>query len=216
MDIKELRGKLNLSQQELADKTGIDRAKIAKWEVGKGKPKVEDHNILENFFTMYTGSDVNKVLERVSEKLIQKPDYSLREDEKGLPVYDVEFSAGFIEQIRDGNITPIGFLSIPELKGCDYVVRVTGDSMVPRINERDWIGIKRVVDKTDIDFGRIYGLVTVNYNLIKYIKSTKNPEKWLLVSENKQYEDREFEISRVLELYTIKTILPFSLIKTLI
>jgi transcriptional regulator with XRE-family HTH domain len=50
MNIRELRLKHNLSQQDVADKTGIPRPRIAKWEEGKGKPKAEDQKILDNFF----------------------------------------------------------------------------------------------------------------------------------------------------------------------
>jgi len=37
-EIKELRKKLRLTQTELADKLGVGRATIARWEVGTGKP----------------------------------------------------------------------------------------------------------------------------------------------------------------------------------
>lgn len=50
MNIKELRAKHNLSQQDLADKTGIPRPRIAKWEEGKGNPKTEDQQKLDKLF----------------------------------------------------------------------------------------------------------------------------------------------------------------------
>jgi transcriptional regulator with XRE-family HTH domain len=50
MNIKQLRLKHSLSQQDVADKTGIPRPRIAKWEEGKANPKTEDYKILENFF----------------------------------------------------------------------------------------------------------------------------------------------------------------------
>lgn len=58
MDIKELRIKKGLSQQELSDKTGIPRGRIAKWEEGKAKPKTDDYKTLEKFFA----NDSNKPL----------------------------------------------------------------------------------------------------------------------------------------------------------
>ncbi|QES88819.1 helix-turn-helix domain-containing protein [Rhizosphaericola mali] len=59
MNIKELRKERNLSQQDLADATGISKAKIEKWEVGKGAPKVEDYITLQNFFGI-NNSDSNE------------------------------------------------------------------------------------------------------------------------------------------------------------
>lgn len=50
MEIKQLRGKLKMSQQGLADETGISKAKIEKWELNKASPKVDDYITLQNFF----------------------------------------------------------------------------------------------------------------------------------------------------------------------
>lgn len=50
MNVKELREKNKLSQQELSDKTGIPKDRIAKWEQGKGAPKAADSKILDKFF----------------------------------------------------------------------------------------------------------------------------------------------------------------------
>lgn len=50
MDVRALRERLNITQTELARKTGIPRDRIAKWEQGKGVPKAEDQRILEKVF----------------------------------------------------------------------------------------------------------------------------------------------------------------------
>jgi len=50
MNIKELRKKLGMSQQVLSDKTGIPKGRIAQWEAGNGRPKVDDTKKLKNFF----------------------------------------------------------------------------------------------------------------------------------------------------------------------
>jgi transcriptional regulator with XRE-family HTH domain len=50
MNIKELREKKNLTQEELSAKTGIPRTRIAKWEQGKGAPKAKDYELLVKFF----------------------------------------------------------------------------------------------------------------------------------------------------------------------
>lgn len=50
MYISKLRDQLNMSQAELASITGIPRDRIAKWEQGKGKPKKDDSDILQNYF----------------------------------------------------------------------------------------------------------------------------------------------------------------------
>lgn len=50
MNIKELRNKINYSQQRLSDEIDIPKGRIAQWEAGNGNPKAEDFNKLVNFF----------------------------------------------------------------------------------------------------------------------------------------------------------------------
>lgn len=70
MDVKKEREKAGLTQEELAQKAGIPRDRISKWEQGKGKPKAEDFVNLQRIFG-------NKVPEYVprntkSQKITQK------------------------------------------------------------------------------------------------------------------------------------------------
>ena len=37
-EIKELRKRLNMTQQELANAVGVDRVTVARWEAGQKKP----------------------------------------------------------------------------------------------------------------------------------------------------------------------------------
>lgn len=53
MDIRNLRKKLNLSQQALANETNISKAKIEKWETNKAAPKVEDYLTLRTYFNIH-------------------------------------------------------------------------------------------------------------------------------------------------------------------
>ena len=50
MNIKDLRIKNKLTQQELADMTGIPKGRINGWEQNGSKPKYEDMIILREFF----------------------------------------------------------------------------------------------------------------------------------------------------------------------
>lgn len=50
MNIKELRERHGLSQQKLADLTGIPKGRINGWEQNNTKPKADDSKRLEDFF----------------------------------------------------------------------------------------------------------------------------------------------------------------------
>lgn len=45
MDVRELRMKFNLSQQELSDLTGIPKGRINSWEQRGSTPKAKDFNL---------------------------------------------------------------------------------------------------------------------------------------------------------------------------
>lgn len=62
MTVKDLRDETGLSQQELADATGIPKDRIGKWEQGKGKPKVEDQKKLDAFYSKYKKEKVPQSL----------------------------------------------------------------------------------------------------------------------------------------------------------
>lgn len=66
MNVKELRTKKGITQEELAAKTGIPRTRIAKWEQGLGNPKPSDHDKLKAFF----GEEIHNGLEKPTEAQI--------------------------------------------------------------------------------------------------------------------------------------------------
>lgn len=61
LKIKELRQRLNLSQQQLADATGISRSKIGQWEAGNANPKVTDFETLVGFFSQNLGLNESEI-----------------------------------------------------------------------------------------------------------------------------------------------------------
>ena len=52
IELKKYRKKAGLTQQELADATGIDRASIVRYENGTRNPPMENLNILSNYFNI--------------------------------------------------------------------------------------------------------------------------------------------------------------------
>ena len=66
------------------------------------------------------------------------------EYQKGVPYYDVEFSAGFLEVENNQSAHPDSYISHPFFKGCDYVVRASGQSMAKVICHGDAIGLRKV------------------------------------------------------------------------
>lgn len=68
--IKGLRTKLNLTQQELADKIGVSNKAVSKWESGEGLPDIENLKRLSSIFNV-------SIDELVSNQAKEKPKSSL-------------------------------------------------------------------------------------------------------------------------------------------
>jgi transcriptional regulator with XRE-family HTH domain len=197
INIKELRVQKGLSQQQMADLIGVPKDRLAKWEQRNIVPKVEDYEKIKSL-------DMDKFTQSKSNHIEIA---SVLPHASGVPVYDTEFSLGFNEKIKEiPNI--LGYINLPEFKGCDAIVRAKGESMAKYINNNDWIGIKRIYDFDVINYGNPYGIVTKELEMIKYLKKGKTADTYLLKCENENFEDFEIKKSKVLELYLIKTVMP--------
>ena len=69
--IYELRKKANLSQEQLAEKVGVSRQTISKWELGETAPDIKQAQVLSQVFGVsldeLTGNDTKEVIyEKVS------------------------------------------------------------------------------------------------------------------------------------------------------
>lgn len=60
MDVKKLREDMGLSQQELADLTGIPKGRINAWEQRGTTPKVDDFKKLELIFNENKSTHINR------------------------------------------------------------------------------------------------------------------------------------------------------------
>lgn len=135
-----------------------------------------------------------------------------------VPVYDVQFSLGTAMSILEarGTYYPVAWLSTPEVAGCDVIVRARGDSMADKINDKDWIGIKRINNfKTDGFIpGLIYAIVTSEQEIVKYVFKGRDDKHVLIKSHNPFYEDFEKKISEIMELWQVRVVIPVSKIQT--
>lgn len=159
MNIRELRELLQLSQQGLADSTGIPKARIAKWEQGKGSPKANDFEILKKFFD-----------EHIPQTSYREKRLALKNGEtpNELAYYEVGANAG---TAFSGEILPVkkseGTLRVTDLfRNSQYAIRISGNSMMPNYPSGAIIGIREIHDKM-ITPGSVYVIEKENDLWIK-------------------------------------------------
>lgn len=77
---------------------------------------------------------------------------------------------------------------VTPIKGADYAIQVTGDSMSPEYPSGSMIIIKKINEKAFVEWGKTYVLDTENGAVIKMIRKTEDPEIIECVSTNPAYQ----------------------------
>lgn len=98
---------------------------------------------------------------------------------EGMPVYDLDVTAGPLTRERifaDDRI--VGRIAMPGMDSECRVVRVSGDSMAPVINNGDYIAVREVSDTSIIYWGQIYVVLLDDYRMVKYLRRHPDAQRW--------------------------------------
>lgn len=162
--IKELRLAKNLTMKQLADALGVSERAVEYWEKGKRGISVATNLMLRQFFFGEQSSVKNT-------------------EGKGMPVMAGVHTTGSVTTLfkDEHNEEPLFYLDAPEIKGCDYGVRVIGDSMYPLIRNGCYVACKSINNKEYILFGEIYHIITDDYSTVKYVHPHPEKEDWVML-----------------------------------
>jgi phage repressor protein C with HTH and peptisase S24 domain len=126
---------------------------------------------------------------------------------KGLPLIPMEAIAGFPAIDNDGvSFDDCQHYFIPEFeaKGANFLIRVSGDSMMPLYCNGDIIACRKIAEIHFFQWGGVYVLDTSQGVLVKYIEECgKNDDCILCVSENSRYKPFPLPKSDIRSLSTI-------------
>lgn len=128
---------------------------------------------------------------------------------KGAPVFDIDVTAGTMPLstlFTEENLR--GYIDIPQINPANAIVRVSGDSMSPKIPNGAFIAIRPIQDKSIIVWGMTYVIQLEDYRLVKVIKPCRtDPDKVVLHSENPDYDDLEINRSAILNLFHVEAVI---------
>ena len=127
----------------------------------------------------------------------------------GTPVYDVDATAGVAsgrtELFANENI--IGWVNLPNMSPNCRIVRVSGDSMSPVINDGDFIAVREVSNLSQIYWGQIYLVQLDDFRVVKYVRRHNDPNMVVLRSENPNYDDMDVLRADIHEMLLVQHIL---------
>ena len=120
-----------------------------------------------------------------------------------IPLLPVSAQGGsfndFVVSIKESSCEKI----ISPIKGADYAMSVSGESMAPEYPSGSQILIKRINEKAFIDWGRVYVLDTCNGTVIKRLFPSDTADKVLCRSINPEFPPLEVLLSDVYAVYRV-------------
>lgn len=122
--------------------------------------------------------------------MLSGPNKEEKTEMQALPLIPIDAMAGVLS---GSNATFMEYdceqYVIPVFKGADFLIRVQGDSMVPRYESGDIVACKRVpMDRLWFQWGKAYVLDTSQGALIKRIEPSKKNGCVSIHSENTRYK----------------------------
>ncbi|RYY35248.1 MAG: LexA family transcriptional regulator [Sphingobacteriaceae bacterium] len=215
-NIKFLRKKKGLTQQQFADQVGIKRSLVGAYEEQRAEPKYELLKTLATFFEISIDDFIN---ETIDEKWAPKPKgnpANLRvltvsvdkDDNENIEMVPLKASAGYLNGYADPEyVSALPKFHLPMFNQGTYrAFEIKGDSMLPLPSGSIIIG-QYVENWADVKPGDTYVVISKNDGVVyKRIgnKFRGDNKKLKLISDNPAYEPYEINGEDVLELWKAK------------
>ena len=193
LDIKKIREKLGISQEQLAEMVGVHPRTVQNWESGSTIPKSK-HAILRDLVLkpqQYYGGDTEKQKSGEPQMFI-------------VPLMPISAKGGTLDEFSRGIMENDCEKVLSPIKGADFAITVCGDSMSPDNPSGCHILIKKIEERAFIDWGKVFVLDTVNGTIIKKLMPVADdPSKIRCISINPEYPPYEISLEYVRGIYRV-------------
>ena len=186
-----------LSQREIADSMGVCPAYINAVLCGR---KAIGKKVAEKISNLY-GLSASWLLTGEGEMLNQptnEKEVSEKEKPNGLPLIPIEAMAGVLSGM-DTSVMEYDCerYHVPLFSGADFLIRIQGDSMMPKYVPGNIVACKRVpLDKLWFQWGKVYVIDTRQGALIKRIEPSS--EGFIsLCSDNPSYKPFDLPVDEI-------------------
>jgi transcriptional regulator with XRE-family HTH domain len=224
-NIKLLRTKKGLSQQELADALELTRSKLNSYERGVQPPFDIQIDIADYFNVTLDGlvrHDLSKLTHFKLSQILKgsEADISGRRlrlltvsvddnDDENIEIVSMKAQAGYTNGYSDPDfIGTLPKFKLPFLaKNKTYrSFQIKGDSMPP-VSEGSWVTASYLQDWNDIKDGENYIVVTKDEGIVfkRLYNKIKEDQSITLVSTNSAYAPYSLPVSQILEIWKFET-----------
>ena len=210
-NIKFLRKKEHLTQEQLALKIGIKRSLVGAYEEGRADPRLNNLLKIAELFNVTVDSLISQDLSTDPENHLNEGKtriLSITVDSKGeenIELIPQKASAGYLNGYADPEyLEELPKFKLPFLHGTGTyrAFELTGDSMLPLEQGTIIIG-KYVESPRDLKDNRTYVLLTISEGIVyKRVKTSGiNSGKIILESDNRHYSPYTVSGDDILEIW---------------
>ncbi|TNE80478.1 MAG: LexA family transcriptional regulator [Bacteroidetes bacterium] len=214
-NIKYLRKEQGLTQEELSNRLGINRAALGSYEEGRAEPKLAVLQLMAHYFRCSLDELLHRELEKGGKAMAADASgKSLRilpvavdsEEKERIVLVPVKAAAGYLEGFSDVDYIrslPSFTLPIQELgKQRSYrLFQIKGDSMQP-IPDGSYIITEYVQDWHDIKDEQCYILVTRDEGVVyKRVLNRLKQGELILKSDNPEYKPYSVDAEMIAEVW---------------
>ncbi|PZX93278.1 XRE family transcriptional regulator [Flavobacterium aquariorum] len=209
-NLKWLRSKRNLSQQEVADGMALPLDRYKKYEYGKNTPPAETLVIISRYYHISIDLLLTVDLRKISiDNLMQLDDnrivLPITVDQDGNNLIEIiphKAQAGYLsgyaetEYIENLQQIALPFLGLGKMRAFP----INGDSMPPHTNKSFVVG-KYVDNLGEIKQNKTYIFITFSEGITYKRLGNKNDDSVTVISDNIIYSPYEIKLSDILEIW---------------
>ena len=214
-NLKYLRKKKRITQQQFADEMGIKRASVGAYEERRAEPKYELLKKIADFYRLTMDELVNDVINDKWKPIARGNAANVRVlsisvdggDKENIELVPVKASAGYLNGYADPEyVAELPKFSLPMFRQGTYrAFEINGDSMLP-LRPGSVVIAEYVENWTEIKPNQTYVVISRDEGVVyKRVAFKYKEDKGLkLVSDNKSYEPYWVAADDILEVWRAK------------
>ena len=198
--LKEYFDSKGITQKEIADSLGVSKAYVNALFNGRNSFGKEQ---AEKWVNLY-GLSKSWLLTGEGDMLVSSNADVMNENTTySVPLLPISAQGGslndFVVSVKDSECEKV----ISPIKGVDYAITVSGESMSPEYPSGSQVLIKKINERAFIDWGRVYVLDTCNGTVIKRLFPSDTTGCVVCKSINPEYPSFEVSMEDVYGVYRV-------------